>query len=484
MHASWRGRVPHSDRRRLADARTVAVVAAALALSLVAAACGGGTAAGRRAAPAANPCAASAGTTIPQPTAAQMRAAGLDKLPVASDGKRVDLVAPPFSNSTSVTNPYWPISQLHSVVLNGKVGGQVFRTETTLLPDTRIVEWSPGQCLRTLVSQYVAYLDGRIEEVALDLYAQADDGGGWYLGEDVFNYADGIIADTSGTWLAGKEGPAAMIMPGLPKVGDVNRPENIPGLVFEEVEVTSLAKPMPGPRGPVKALVARELHDDGTFSDKLFAPGYGEFLTVHGDEIEALALAVPTDTLQGPVPVGLTTLLTGAYAVFEAAGARRWEPAAATVARMSAAWSAHQKTGGLPPRLVPPAGGALGRLDRAVKARNPAEARGAALDVALATLDLQLQYRRPAEIDLARSGRWLRQILVDAPARDLAAVSGDAATLEWIRDRVARSLDPVVLTRIDTLLEQLRTNVGDEDPAAAAKTAAALLTVVEGARVG
>jgi hypothetical protein len=184
------------------------------------------------------------------------------------------------------------------------------------------------------------------------------------------------------------------------------------------------------------------------------------------------------------VPVGLTTLLTGAYAVFEAAGARRWKPAAATVARMTAAWGAHQKAGGLPPRLVPPASGALGRLDRAVKARNPARARGAALDVALATLDLQLQYRRPAQIDLARSGRWLRQILVDAAARDLAAVGGDAATLEWIRDRVARSLDPVVLTRIDTQLEQLRSNLGDEDPASAAKTAAALLKVVEGARIG
>ena len=49
-----------------------------------------------------------------------------------------------------------------------------------------------GQMVETLVSQYVAYLGGRIHEVAYDLYAQADDGSVWYFGEDVFNFADGV----------------------------------------------------------------------------------------------------------------------------------------------------------------------------------------------------------------------------------------------------------------------------------------------------
>ena len=70
------------------------------------------------------------------------------------------------------------------------------------------------------MSQYVAFLDGRIHEVAYDLYAQDDDGAVWYFGEDVFNFGDGVITDTHGTWLAGRVGPAAMIMPAEPKVGD------------------------------------------------------------------------------------------------------------------------------------------------------------------------------------------------------------------------------------------------------------------------
>ena len=91
---------------------------------------------------------------------------------------------------------------------------------------------------------------------------------------------------------------------------------------------------------------------------------------------------------------------------------------------------------------------------------------------AISTLDLQLQFRPVVQIDLARSDLWARQVLVDAERDDIAAVSGDTATLEWIRDRIARSLDSVVVTRIDTLLEQLRSNVKDGDPVAAAETAA------------
>jgi hypothetical protein len=109
---------------------------------------------------------------FPQPTAAQLAAAGLKRFPLALDKQRVDLVAPAFSNPTSVTNPLFPIGRLHSAILNGQVDSKQFRVETTLLPETRIVEWTDGQCVETLVSQYVAYLDGRIEEVALDLYAR------------------------------------------------------------------------------------------------------------------------------------------------------------------------------------------------------------------------------------------------------------------------------------------------------------------------
>ena len=122
---------------------------------------------------------------------------------------------PRFSDPTVVDNTLFPVSQQKAVVFVGHVDGKPFRTEVTLLPFTRIIDWG-GQRIETLVSQYTAYLDGRIQEVAYDLYAQADDGSVWYFGEDVADLAKGAIATKEGTWLAGKDGPAQMIMPGRP----------------------------------------------------------------------------------------------------------------------------------------------------------------------------------------------------------------------------------------------------------------------------
>src|SRR5919198_5070737 len=245
---------------------------------------------------------------IPQATPAELAAAGLAKGPVAPDGKRVDLDVPTFSHPTKITNPLFPIGDLPSAVLSGQVEGKPFHTETTLLPVTRIIEWN-GIQIETLVSQYTAFLAGRIEEVALDKYAQADDGSVWYFGEDVFDYRNGDVVSREGTWIAGPEHPPAMIMPAQPQVSDVYRSENAPGLVFEEVTVKKIGVTVRGPTGRVVgAMIGSELHSDGTREDKTFAPGYGEFFTGGGGDVEAMTLAVPADAVKEPVPALLKAL--------------------------------------------------------------------------------------------------------------------------------------------------------------------------------
>ena len=259
------------------------------------------------------------------------------------------------------------------------------------------------------------------------------------------------MADTDGTWLAGKEGPAAMIMPGRPTVGDVIRPENIPGLVFEEVTVEETGRTVQGPRGPVAgAMVASELHQDGSREDKIFAPGYGEFRSAGGGDLEAMALAVPTDALAGPMPAELTLL-------HRAALAKR-----PSFDRLREAWRDVRR--GVPPRLVAP-------MTRALLAHN-------AFATADAALDVQLQYRPPAEIDLDRLELWARRARLDAAARRRAALSGDVATLTWIRDRIARSVDSIDLVRIDRRLGELEARVADGDLRAAGRSAAALRRIV------
>jgi hypothetical protein len=372
---------------------------------------------------------------------------------------------PVFSDPTSITNPLFPVSRQSSVLLVGEVDGQPFRTEITVLPETRLIVWE-GQAVEILVSQYVAFLDGRLQEVAYDFYAQADDGSVWYFGEDVFNFAGGSIVDTHGTWLAGRDGPAAMIMPAQPRVGDVYRPENIPGLVFEEVTVRSVDEALDGPFGPIsRGLLITELHMDGGTEDKIFGPGYGEFYTSDGTDTEALALAVPTDATNEALPTDLAAITDGARAVYDAARAGDWPEADEAAGRVQAAWATYS-TEQLPARVRPILEDAIPWLLGAVDARDSAVAAQHGIEVARWSLDLQLRYRPISEVDVARFGLWADQLVLDAAAAEPDLVRADLFSLDYVRDRVRASLGASAAGAIDAVMEELHEALADEDFAA------------------
>ena len=127
-------------------------------------------------------------------------------------------------------------------------------------------------------------------------------------------------------------------------------------------------------------------------------------------------------------------------------------------------------------------------MDRALKtlrggigARDREQAGTAAIDVAQSTLDLELRYRPPAEIDLARFELWARQILVHGAAGDMGGVNSDVATLDWVRNRFAHTIEPADMTRINTHLEVLREAVIDVDRQAAVDEVPRLLKATEAA---
>jgi hypothetical protein len=443
-------------------AAVAVTVSLAVALAFVESGCGGGKGNSRS---------DSGSGNIPQPVVNDPR--------VAPESERVDVEAPTFSNPTDVTNPLFPISKQESVLLLGHVDGEPFRTEVTLLPETRIIEWQ-GQQVEVLVSQYVAYTSGRLREVAYDFYAQDDNGAVWYFGEDVFNFKDGFLSDTHGTWIAGKDGPAAMIMPADPQVGDVYRPENIPGLVFEEVTVKGTDLTLQGPLGPVEGgLKIEELHLlDKVREEKTFGSGYGEFLTGGAGDVEAISLAVPTDRLEGPTPAELTTLQDGAAQIH--GQAKLGGSAKSTVEGMNAAWQAFRSSGQVPNNIEPLMSGSLETLTRAVDQGDQAKASQAAIDVARSSLDLQLRHRPATEIDLARFDLWLAQLGLDAKTDDPAQVNGDFFVIDYIRDRIHHSIGDADLVEVNTTLDQLNGEVADEDLAAAGETAEQLREVVAG----
>jgi hypothetical protein len=216
---------------------------------------------------------------------------------------------------------------------------------------------------------------------------------------------------------------------------------------------------------------------DGTTEDKTFAPGYGEFYTAGGGDVEALALAVPTDAASGPPPAELGDLYSGALDVFDAAQSKDWNAASSTVEKMIAAWETYE-AGGVPKMIEPRMTDALAALARAVDARGAAQAQQAAIDAAQWGLDLQLRYRPPAEIDLARFDLWAAQLTLDASAGDAGAVGGDVFTIGYIRDRILNTLDGTDVVRVDTEVQKLQVAAADDDLAAATDAAERLRETV------
>jgi hypothetical protein len=393
----------------------------------------------------------------------------------APTGKRVDLQRPTFSNPTMITNPLFPVSQLRSVIQVGKVDGKPFRSETTTLPSTGVVDWY-GTKIRVVLSQYVAYLDGTITEVALDRYAQADDGSVWYFGEDVVDYVNGSAAFTEGTWLAGRDGPPAMIMPAKPQLGDVFRVENVIGIVFEELTVVKVEQTVQGPNGPVRgAIVVDELGVSGGHSLKTLAPGYGEFLTADGADLEAMAVAVPTDTQSGGAPVEIRRALTAAWGTLEYVRAEDWPTARTSVARIGRQVAALDQTQ-QPPRVMALLHTSLKTLQTAVDARSVRAAEQASVEVAQSVIDLEARYLPPEEIEVARFHQHTQQLRVAVAAGSYPRVTGEVAAIEWIRDRVP--LDGDQARTVDEALAALRAASDGRSLAAAADHATRIASLV------
>ena len=408
------------------------------------------------------------------PTAAAQPCGTYSGRGCAPDSRRVDLATPSFSNPTRIDNPLFPISNLHSVVFLGREDGHPFRSETTLLPGAGEVTLS-GRPVPVLISQYMAWRDGRLEEVARDRYAQADDGSVWYLGEDVIDYRRGHAVSTEGTWLAGREGPPAMIMPAHPRVGEILRTENVPGIVFEQVTVKATDRTVGGPHGPVTgAMIGEELHLDRSTERKTFAPGYGEFLTGAGRNVEALAIAVPTDALPGPLPAALQRLDTGASGMLASIEADDWRSARATLRRIHAARTA-LRGAGRPPLIAAALDRTLAELIAAVRRHRTLTALSSALDLQQSALDLQLRYRPRGAVDRDRLELWCQRLRIDARAHDTDAVSGDATTLAWIRDRISDALTPDGQRALDTELGRLQAAADGGRSAPAADHAARLI---------
>lgn len=181
-----------------------------------------------------------------------------------------------FTNPTAITNGYLPLAHLHQDILEGKEDGKSVRVERAMKPGTRAF-LIDGQKVEARIMEDREFIGGKLKEVTLDYFAQAEDGSVCYLGEKVDMYRDGKVIGHEGAWLVGEHSAKpGVIMPAHPKVGDKFRSENVPGIAVEDDEVVSVEETVTVPSGAYKHCVKiKEVVGGEAPEYKYYAPGIG-----------------------------------------------------------------------------------------------------------------------------------------------------------------------------------------------------------------
>ena len=194
-----------------------------------------------------------------------------------------------FSHPTQITNPFLPLSELKLDIIEGTEGGKKTRVERSAKPDLHKTFKIGNQTVEAFVMEDRAFENGQVSEVALDYFAQDDNGTVYYLGEAVDEYKDGKIINHDGSWLLGKDTMVpGVLLPANLKVGDKFRSEDVSAEIGEIDEVVSINETVVVPAGTFKNCIkVKESLADGTTEYKYYAKGVGVVREVphDGDEL-------------------------------------------------------------------------------------------------------------------------------------------------------------------------------------------------------
>lgn len=184
---------------------------------------------------------------------------------------------PRFSHPREITNPYLPLASLKQDILDGKEGSQKVRVERTARPDLHKTFIINDRSVEALAVEDREFENGQLTEVAVDYFAQADDGAVYYLGETVDEYRNGKVVGHAGAWMYGVDTKIpGVLMPAKPKVGDKFRSEDVPEITREDDEVVSVSETATVPAGAYRDCVKiKEVLSDGKIEYKFYAKGVG-----------------------------------------------------------------------------------------------------------------------------------------------------------------------------------------------------------------
>lgn len=197
-----------------------------------------------------------------------------------------------FPNVAQITNPYLPMPPGTTFVYDGHLGTQAEHNPVVITRNTRNLIGIP-----CVVVEDTGYLNGAIEELTFDYYAQDFSGNVWYFGEYTTQYKNGKPTGHVGSWVSGVDGAQpGIIMEATPRVGDTYRQENAAPVALDMATVLSLTASVYTPYGTFigNVLETKEFSGIGPPGPELkwYEPGIGfmKNVSLGGDPREVLEL--------------------------------------------------------------------------------------------------------------------------------------------------------------------------------------------------
>jgi hypothetical protein len=173
-----------------------------------------------------------------------------------------------------ITNPYFPLAVGSQSVLEGSLGGVLFRVVITVLDSTLDVAG-----VTTRVVEEVETENAELVEDSRNFFVQAVDGTVCYYGEDVDVYENGVIVDHPGQWRAGVNGAVpGILMPAAPAVGQAFRQEVAVGVAEDRSQFVAMNELMALPGGTFHATLRSSETtplEPGHISRKAYGRGAG-----------------------------------------------------------------------------------------------------------------------------------------------------------------------------------------------------------------
>ncbi len=216
-----------------------------------------------------------------------------DKTRLIDSKYKPDVAIAKFTNSTTITNPYFPTPIGKKYIYEGQTEDGLERIEEQRLTATKTILG-----IACIIVNFKAYLNGTLIEEAWDWYAQDNEGNVWYFGEAVDNYnTDGSLKDHAGSWEAGVDGAQpGTIMPANPQAGMKYREEYYFNHAEDLAEITATGQTVTTPLGTytncIKTRNWTELEPDLN-ENKFYAPGIGMVKEVNvADKTEIVLIAI------------------------------------------------------------------------------------------------------------------------------------------------------------------------------------------------